>query len=113
MLTSNFLITAVATATNANLTVWEKLKAVPKQTWISAGVAVLVVIVLVKIWNNLREIGEIVPWIIMVLFGGSVILYTTYERCEPKILSPIFNELARVLPSKIEYKDYKEPTPPR
>ncbi|AKC83527.1 hypothetical protein IMCC26134_13445 [Verrucomicrobia bacterium IMCC26134] len=108
---SHFLIAAFATVTGSNLTVWEKLMAVPKETWISFGVAVLAVIVVVKIWKNLREVSEIVPWIVLVLFGGSVILYTTYERCEPKILSPIFNELSRVLPSKIEYKDYKDTTP--
>jgi di/tricarboxylate transporter len=86
-------------------TVWEKLKAVPTESWINFGVAIICVTVIVKLWKNLREVGEIVPWIVLVLMGGSVVLYTTYERCEPKVLTPIFNELARILPSKIEYKD--------
>ncbi len=100
---STLLLAAVSITSKQ--TVWEKIKTVPKESWISLGVAVLCVIVIVKIWKNLREVGEIVPWIVMVLMGGTVILYTTYERCEPKVLTPIFNELARVLPSKIEYKD--------
>ncbi len=94
-----------ATSITSKQTVWERLKVVPKESWISLGVAVLCVIIIIKIWKNLREVGEIVPWIVMVLMGGSVLLYTTYERCEPKVLTPLFNELARILPSKIEYKD--------
>lgn len=92
-------------AAAAKLSVWEKLQAVPKDTWISLGVAIIVLIVTIKLWKNLREVGEIVPWIVLVLLGGSVILYWTYERNEPKVLSPIFDELAKVLPSRIEYKD--------
>jgi hypothetical protein len=100
---SSLLLAAVSITSKQ--TVWEKLKAVPKESWISLGVTVLCIIIIIKIWKNLREVGEIVPWIVMVLMGGTVILYTTYERCEPKVLTPIFNELARVLPSKIEYKE--------
>ena len=39
------------------------------------------------------------------MIGGSVVLYWTYERTEPKVLSPIFDFLAQYLPSKIQYKE--------
>jgi hypothetical protein len=95
----------LAAAAAKKLTVWERIQSIPKETWINVGIALLICIVLIKMWKNLREVGEIVPWIVMVLLGGSVVLYWTYERNEPKFLSPIINELSRVLPSKIEYKD--------
>lgn len=94
----------------AKPTVWEKLQAVPKETWISLLVAAVVVILLVRAWKTLKDINEIVPWIALVTIGGAVVMYWTYERTEPKILSPIFDQLAKVLPSKIQYKDSDAPT---
>jgi len=98
------LLLAALSVTN-KLTTWEKMQNVPKETWISCGVAILVLVVIIKLWRNLREVGEVVPWIVFILFGGTVILYWTYERTEPKVLAPIFDQLSRVLPSKIEYKE--------
>jgi thiamine biosynthesis protein ThiC len=89
----------------AKVTVWEKLQAVPKETWISLLVAGGVIFMTVKLWKSLKEINDIVPWIVIVTVGGAVILYWTYERTEPKVLSPIFDELAKILPSKIQYKE--------
>lgn len=94
----------------AKPTVWEKLQAVPKETWISLLVAVVILFLLVRVWKSLKEINEIVPWIALFTLGGAVVLYWTYERTEPKILSPIFDQLAKVLPSKIQYKDSDAPT---
>jgi di/tricarboxylate transporter len=91
------------------VTVWEKLDAVPRETWLSLLIVALVIWLLVRVWKSLREVNEIVPWIALVTIGGTVMLYWTYERTEPKILSPIFDQLSRVLPSKIEYKE-KKPT---
>ncbi len=87
------------------LTVWEKVQAVPLSSWLSLLVAVVVIVVLVRVWKGLREFNEFAPWIVLLLVGGSVVIYWTYERTEPKILSPIFDVLAQYLPSKIEYKD--------
>jgi hypothetical protein len=87
------------------LTVWEKVQAVPVATWMGLLVGMLVIILLVRIWKGLREFNEFAPWIVLILVGGSVVLYWTYERAEPKILSPLFDVLAEYLPSKIQYKD--------
>jgi chromate transport protein ChrA len=89
----------------AKPTVLEKLQAVPTATWISLLVAIVVIIALVRLWKVLREFNEFAPWIALVMVGGSVILYWTYERTEPKVLSPIFDVLSQYLPSKIQYKD--------
>jgi hypothetical protein len=97
-----FLVIAAA-ATKP--TVFEKLQAVPMSTWINLLVAILILLVLVRVWKKLGEFNEFAPWIALVMVGGSVILYWTYERTEPKVLSPVMDFLAKYLPSKIEYKD--------
>lgn len=93
----------------AKPTVLEKLHAVPRETWVSLLIIALVLWLLVRVWKSLSEVNEIVPWIALVTIGGTVMLYWTYERTEPKMLSPIFDQLSRILPSKIEYKE-KDPT---
>ncbi len=92
-------------ATVAKPTVWEKLNSVPKETWLSLLVFALAIFVLTRVWKNLSELNEIVPWIVFLSLGGAITLYWTYERKEPKILSPIFDQLSQILPSKIEYKE--------
>ena len=102
-------MTAFLAAAASKLTVWEKLKAVPTDTWVSLAVALAVFCVLLKIWKSLKEINDIIPWIVLVTLGGAVVMYWTYERNEPKVLSPIFDQLAKILPSRIQYKDAAEP----
>lgn len=96
------LLALIATAASKP-TVWEKIQAVPKETWISTLIAIGIIFILVRIWKSLAEVNEIIPWIALITVGGAVILYWTYERTEPKFLSPIFDELAKILPSRIQY----------
>ena len=96
-------------AAAAKPTVWEKVQAVPMATWISLLVAVAVIVVIVRVWKSLREFNEFAPWIAVVMVGGSVILYWTYERTEPKIFSPFINALSQYLPSRIPYKEAPAP----
>lgn len=96
-------------AAATKLTVWDKIKAVPHDTWISLLIGLLIAFLLVRLWKNLREFNEFAPWIVMFMLGGSVILYWTYERTEPKLLTPVINLLAKYLPSKIPYQDADSP----
>ncbi len=105
------LFVAAAAAAPAKTTVWEKLQAVPKETWFSLFITLIVIFVIVRLWKSLKEINDIVPWIALFTVGGAIVLYWTYERKEPKFLSPVFDELAKVLPSKIQYKDAKDTKP--
>lgn len=100
------LFVAVA---SAKPTVWEKVQAVPLSTWGSLLVAIIVVVLLVRVWKSLGEFNEFAPWIALFMVGGSVILYWTYERSEPKVLSPVINALSQYLPSKIPYKESPAP----
>lgn len=96
-------------AASAKPTVWEKLQAVPSATWISLLITLAVVLMVVRLWKKLSEFNDFAPWIALVMVGGSVVLYWTYERTEPKMLSPVFDFLAQYLPSKIQYKDAPMP----
>jgi di/tricarboxylate transporter len=98
------MFTLLATAATKP-SVLDKLKAIPSETWISIAIGILVIFVLVRIWKSLREVNEFVPWIVLITVGGAVVLYWTYERKEPKILTPIINELAKILPTRPAYKD--------
>lgn len=92
-------------AASSKPTVWEKVQAVPMSTWVSLLIAVIVIVLVVRVWKALKEFNEFAPWIALFMVGGSVVLYWTYERTEPKVLSPVFDVLSQYLPSKIQYKD--------
>jgi hypothetical protein len=98
------MLLLIAAAT-AKPSVLQKVQAIPMATWISILVAVIVIVIMVRVWKTLREFNEFAPWIALFMIGGSVVLYWTYERTEPKVLSPIFDVLAQFLPSKIQYKE--------
>jgi hypothetical protein len=100
---------AFLVASASKPTVWEKIQAVPTQTWIGLLIFLGVILVLVRMWKALAEFNDFAPWIVMVLVGGSVVVYVTYEGSEPKVLSPVFDLLREVLPSKIEYKEAPMP----
>jgi di/tricarboxylate transporter len=80
--------------------VWEKVQAIPTSTWVNLLIGLAVLFLLVRIWKSLAEINEFAPWLVLILVGGSVVLYWTYERTEPKPLSPVFDFLAEYLPSR-------------
>lgn len=96
-------------AAAAKPTVWEKVQAIPTSTWLSLVIAAVVVFLIVRVWKSLREFNEFAPWLVLVLVGGSVVLYWTYERTEPKIISPVIDVFAKYLPTKIQYKDAPAP----
>jgi MFS superfamily sulfate permease-like transporter len=90
-------------------TVWEKIQAVPTETWIGLLIFVGVLLLMIRVWKILADFNDFAPWIVLVLVGGSVVAYVAYERSEPKVLSPVFDKLREVLPAKIEYKEAPMP----
>jgi len=84
----------------AKLTVWDKIQAVPTSTWLSLGGTILALLLLVRFWKSLAELNEVVPWIVFIIFGGSSLLYWTYERNEPALLTPVIEILADYLPTR-------------
>lgn len=84
----------------AKLTVLDRIQAVPLTAWIQLGGAVLALLVLVRFWQQLAELNEVVPWVVFIVFGGTSLLYWTYERNEPSMLSPVIDILAGYLPTR-------------
>lgn len=96
-------------AASSKPTVWEKVQAIPMSTWLSVLIGVVVIVLIVRVWKSLREFNEFAPWIALIMVGGSVVLYWTYERTEPKAISPVIDFLAKYLPSRIEQKESPAP----
>ena len=84
----------------AKLTVWEKVQAVPATAWLTLASSLAVLLVLARVWRTLAEINEVVPWVVFVVVGGTTALYWTYERNEPKVLTPVVDVLAHWLPTQ-------------
>jgi O-antigen/teichoic acid export membrane protein len=102
------MLTSFAAIT-PKLSTWEKLQAVPLATWWQVIIAVIVIFLIVKAWKTLSSLNDVVPWVVLVTLGGAVVMYWTYERTEPSLLRPIFDELAKIFPSRIEYKEAPMP----
>ncbi len=79
---------------------WDRLRAVPKQTWINLAICVIAVIAIVKLWKVLRSINEFVPYIAALLASFLILFYWVYERAEPKFLTPVVEQLAHFFPTK-------------
>jgi hypothetical protein len=101
-------MTAFLAATAAKLTVWEKILAVPRDTWLSLLLGIAVIVLVKRVWRDLKEINDIVPWIALLTVGGAVLLYWTYERTEPRLLTPLIDKMAEIFPTKFEFKGNKE-----
>lgn len=99
----NALLAVIA----AKPTVWEKILAVPRDTWVNLLVGLVLLYMLSRIWMSLKEIHDIVPWVAFITIGGILLLYWTYERTEPRLLTPLIDKLAEVFPSKLQYKGDK------
>ncbi len=99
-----FLAAAAATKP----TVWEKILAVPRDTWLSLLLGIAVIVLVKRVWKDLKEINDIIPWIALFTVGGAVLLYWTYERTEPRLLTPLIDKMAEIFPTKFEYKGDKE-----
>jgi hypothetical protein len=101
-------MTAFLAATAAKLTVWEKILAVPRDTWMSLLLGIAVIVLVKRVWRDLKEINDIVPWIALLTVGGAVLLYWTYERTEPRLFTPLIDKMAEIFPTKFEFKGNKE-----
>lgn len=84
----------------AQLSAWQILKDVPTSMWMHLGLTLLAILVLVRVWEAMRNWHEVAPYLVLVLIGGSVVVYWTYERTEPKVLTPVVERLAEFMPGK-------------
>jgi hypothetical protein len=84
----------------AQPTTMEKLRHVPKDTWINLALCVIAIAVIVRMWRALKNFNEYAPYFAMALAGSMIVCYWVYERTEPSFLSPVVAPLSHFLPSK-------------
>lgn len=92
--------TLVALLAAASPTTLDKIRQVPSQAWINAGICVLAVVVVLRLWRGLKKFNDYAPWFAAALAGSFIMFYWVYERTEPKFLTPVVDRLVYFLPSK-------------
>ncbi len=80
-----------------------KLKQIPSQTWINLVLCIVTIVVISKMWKMLKGIGSAMPWVVMFIAGFMMLSYWTYNRTEPRFLSPFVDKLTLILPTKAQH----------
>jgi len=88
----------------AQLSTWEKLKHVPKDTWINLGICVLAVVIIIRLWRALKKFNDYAPYIATVVAMCGIMAYWVYERTEPAFLTPVVEPLTGFLPTKAKHQ---------
>lgn len=78
--------------------IMDKLRRVPKQTWLNIAFFVVIVIVSIRTWKALKKMNELAPYIALVVMVSIVFLFWVYNRTEPGFLSPFVDFLSDFLP---------------
>lgn len=86
-------------------TTLDRLRYVPRDTWINAAIFVISAFVLVKTWKTLRRVNDYAPYIACVVFGCGVFFYWVYSRTEPAFLTPVVERLTPFFPTKSAQQD--------
>ena len=86
------------------LAVLDKLRQIPLQFWINLGLCALALIIVVRSWRALREINSFMPWLGAMIAGVMILSYWTYNRNEPRFLTPLVDKLTLVLPTKAKHE---------
>jgi hypothetical protein len=97
-------IAPVAVFFAAQLTTWEKLKHVPKDTWINLVICVLAIVIIVRLWHALKKLNDFAPYIFTAIALSGIMAYWVYERTEPAFLTPFVEPLTGILPTKAKHQ---------
>ncbi|MCB1106307.1 MAG: hypothetical protein H7A44_04600 [Opitutaceae bacterium] len=82
---------------------FEKLRQIPLQFWINLGLCALALIMVIRFWRALREINSFMPWLATMIAAAMILSYWTYNRNEPRFLTPFVDKLTLVLPTKAKH----------
>jgi cytochrome c biogenesis protein CcdA len=95
----------------AAITVVDRLQKIPKEVWITLGLAVGIIVALVIIFRKLQGANKIWLTIITGVVVSIVGFQWIYERNEPKFLTPFVQKIAPFFPSKIDYNKNQQKSP--
>ena len=88
----------------ATSSAWENLQRIPAQAWINAGLCVVAAVVVLRTWRALKRFNDYAPWIGAALIATTIMAYWTYERTEPRFLTPVVERLTDFLPTKAKHE---------
>jgi hypothetical protein len=88
----------------AQTSTWEKLRNVSTQSWLNLGLCILAVVIVVRTWRALKKINDFFPWLASALATVMILSYWTYNRTEPRFLSPAVDKLTMFLPTKSKHE---------
>jgi hypothetical protein len=90
---------AVITTSN-RATVLERLKEIPADFWLRAGVAVVALVALVIVLRKVAKMNKVVLAAVVFLVSTVVGFNWIYERNEPAWATPVIGFLATFMPTK-------------
>lgn len=84
----------------AQRTAWEQLQRIPEQTWINLAICVAAVVIIARLWDALRRFNDYAPWLATAVAASMILFYWTYNRNEPRFLTPFIEPLTHILPTR-------------
>jgi amino acid transporter len=81
------------------LTTLEKIQNVPRQTWLTLGLCVLVFIVAFMVLRMVAQMNKIILCILVCVVGSIVGFSWIFNRNEPAFLSPVIDKVAPFFPT--------------
>jgi uncharacterized membrane protein YkvI len=88
----------------AQSSVWDQVQRVPRQFWINAIICVLAVLMVARLWREMKRLNDYAPYIVAVIVTLTVFFYWVYNRTEPRILSPLVDRLMPFFPTKSKHE---------
>jgi hypothetical protein len=88
----------------AQSSVWDQVQRVPRQFWINAIICVLAVLLVARLWREMKRLNDYAPYIVAVIVTTTVFFYWVYNRTEPRILSPLVDRLMPFFPTKSKHE---------
>jgi hypothetical protein len=81
-------------------TAWEQLQRVPAQAWINLGICIAAVVVVGRVWRALRRVNDYAPWLAAFVAASMILFYWTYNRTEPRFLTPVIEPMTHFFPTR-------------
>ena len=78
----------------------DKLRHVPRETWIGLLAWIFALIVIVRLWRGLKQINDYAPYLAAIFASAVLFLLMVYNRSEPAFLTPIVDRLTAFFPTK-------------
>lgn len=87
---------------------WDQVRSVPRQFWINAIICILAVLIVSRMWREMKKLNDYAPYFAAVIVTTTVFFYWVYNRTEPRVLSPLVDRLTVFFPTKAKHDEALE-----